>query len=246
MKNCFVHHFPGRQIELKLISSDENLPEIELAADILEVFEELENVVQPLTADLQLGYCDREFLFVDQQLDLEPEFPVWHLRTNDIPIDLKIEPGFVNPQITEVKELSKKTMMKWIEKALQQECPYAQTHRICWDTIYIWSVRANIFDESLFKENQSLKLDSKLKTYELPFEWRNDGVWVYNCKDLKTQFPFTFMLSHEGQVLSITISVHWSLWTESGSPEHTALSQAISRIIAKGWEVNSFMEFFKA
>ena len=244
MRNNFVHHFPGEQISLSRIAPEDRSNEIQLAAYVLEALDELKTCIQPLAADLQLGCCHREFLFFDPQV--EPPLTNCYIQTKYLPVGVKIEPFLVNPQITKVDTLSKEIMISWIEKALQQKSPNPQTHQICWNSLYIYSVRARIFDENIFKKSQMLKLDSNLRTYELPLECRNNEYWIYNCQNLKTEFPFTLTCSHDCQSLHINISVHWSLWTQSGFPEYKALSQVISRIAAKGWKVNSFMEFSKA
>ena len=244
MRDCFVHTFPGSLIELEFTGQENNFSEIQQIALILQAFDELKNVMQPLAADLQINCCDREFLFFDWQLESDPPLPHWHLRIKDIPTDLKLEPGYVNSQITEVEEISKANMMSWIEKALQQKCPNPKTHQICWNNIDIYAVRARIFDENLFREHQSLKVDYKLRTYELPFDRRNNGVWIYGSNNFKSEYPFTIQLYREFELLFIRISIRWSLWTEYGSPENIALSRAISRIVAKGWQVSSSMELF--
>ena len=101
--------------------------------------------------------------------------------------------------------------------------------------------------ENNFSEIQQIALILQAfdeRTYELPFDRRNNGVWIYGSKNFKSEYPFTIQLYREFELLFIRIWIRWSLWTEYGSLENIALSRAISRIVAKGWQVSSSMELF--
>ncbi|HEY9905491.1 MAG TPA: hypothetical protein V6D43_24180 [Candidatus Sericytochromatia bacterium] len=244
MSDCFLHDFPGRSIRLKLLSPEEQEEDIQWAANVMDVLDELGTVIQPLSADIMVGCRDRNLWLLDGSVD--PPVPHWFIQASPLPTGVIVKPGLVNARVSQASELSRKTLMDWIQEALQQECPCAKTHQICWHELYIDATRARIADEVPFANRQSFVLDSDRGKFKFPLERRNDGLWVYGpIEELFTEPPFNLSIRNEEGALTIKILIHWSLWTQPNSASYSALNQAISQIVAKGWKLTDSMHLFE-
>ena len=244
MSDCFLNHFPGREILLRFLPPDEQTEDIQWAADILAAIDELQTVVKPLSADIVIGCRDLNISLLDDAV--KPPIPHWQIRTSTLPKDVIIKPGLVNSQISEVPELSTTIMMEWIQKALQQECPCSETHKTCWNAIYIDATKARICEEATLEIRQSFWLESDRGKFEFPLEDCEDGLWVYGpILDLLTEPPFTLRLTNDEGALKINMSIHWSLWTQPGSASYITLREAVLRIVNKGWELTDPTRLFK-
>jgi hypothetical protein len=244
MSDCYLHDFPGLGLSLKFLSPGEYSSEMEWAANVIDVIDELRTVIQPLSADLLIGCRDKNIRWQDTSVD--PPFPCWFIHKSGLPETVVVRPGLTNPQIFPAPELNRETLMAWIEKALRQECPCSETHEISWYGLYINAVRAKIFNEENFRRSQSFRLETDRGEYKFPLERRKDGLWVYSpIKEFKTEPSFNLLIMNREGALAIDINIHWSLWTQSGSANHEALRQALLRIISKGWELtycNKYLE----
>jgi hypothetical protein len=233
MSDCFVHTFPGEKIEL--VKNPPEADDLQLAAEAIACLQEFDIFVQPLAVDLSVRCRDPNWLFVTE---IEPSLPHWHLRTSSIPVGVSLESRITNPQVHEKSHLSPEVILDWLKTALDQDYLNPEIYRITWSQIYIESTRARIFDEKQFEGRQSLLLSSEVGELSLPLESRTNGFWVSgpNSK-LPGEPPFTFCLTQEYGGLSAQVLVHWSLWTQPGSPGNIAIRKAISRLIDKGWEI---------
>lgn len=246
MGDCFLHDFPGREIGLSLLSPEEQKEDLQWAANVMDVLDELRTVIQPLSADMMVGCRDRNLSLLDRSV--KPPVPHWFIRSSSLPTGVIVKPGLINARVSQAPELSEKTLMDWIQEALQQECPYAKTHQICWHHLYIDATRARIADEVPFANRQSFVLDTDRGKFEFPLERRNDGLWVYGPIDeLFTEPPFNLSVTNEEATgaLSIHMLLHWSLWTQPDSANYAALRQALLQIVAKGWELVDYRSLFK-
>lgn len=244
MSDCFLHDFPGREIGLSLLSPQEQKEDIQWAANVMDVLDELGTVIQPLSANMIVGCRDRNLWLLDRSV--KPPVPHWFIHTSPLPTGVIVKPGLANARVSQASELSRKTLIDWIYEALQQECPCATTHQICWHELYINATRARIADEAPFANRQSFVLHSYRGKFKFPLERRNDELWVYGpIEELFTEPPFNLSISNEEGAIDIKILVHWSLWTQPDSLDYAALHQALSRIVSKGWELTDPRHLFE-
>lgn len=245
MSDAFMHEFPGREISLRFLPPKEHHNDLQWAADAMDALDELRSVLEPLSADLVIGCRDLKIQWRDR--DIRPQFPHWFIHASSLPKTVMVRSGFVDPQISQVPELSRDSLMLWIEKALQQECSLCSTtHEPGWYLIEIWAVRGKIFNEKKFRSCQSFILDTNRGEFNFPLEQRNDGLWVYSpINEFKTEPSFHLKVISEEGALKINIYIHWSLWTTPGTAENTAFSQALSRIVSKGWTLIHTQDVFQ-
>ncbi|MTJ51353.1 hypothetical protein FJR38_00970 [Anabaena sp. UHCC 0253] len=245
MSDAFMHEFPGSEISLKFLPPKEHNRDLQWAADAMDALDELRTVIQPLSADLVIGCRDISLQW--RNTDVRPQFPHWFIHTSSLPKTVVVRPGFIDPQISQVPELSRDSLMVWIEKALQQECSSCSaTHEPGWYLIEIWAVRAKIFDENNFRSRQSFMLDTNRGEFIFPLKRRNEGLWVYSPIDeFKTEPSFHLKVISEEGTLKINMYIHWSLWSTPGTAENTALRQALSRIANQGWDLTHVPSVFQ-
>lgn len=232
MSDCYLHKFQSHAIGLRLLS--QNKDGLGKASDVLDVVDELRNVFQPLSADLIIYSRDKSMRWHDS--NIKPPFPHWFINVSPLPEKVIAEPCFTNPHVSQVSELSRKVIMDWIEKALNQNRGLPETHEPSWNTFFISAVRARIFDESNISDTSTFFVSVTAGDLKYPLKRRNDGYWVYApIKHYTTQPPLSLEVTNTEGSLNITIPVHWSLWTTPDTAENMALKQALSRIINKGW-----------
>jgi hypothetical protein len=244
MSDCFLHDYPGREIGLSLLSPEEQKEDIQWAGNVMDMLDELRTVIQPLSVDMMVGCRDRNLWLLDRYV--KPPVPHWFIQASPLPTGVIVTPELANTRVSQASELSRKTLMDWIQEALQQECPCAKTHQICWHRLYIAATRARIADEVPFANRQSFVLDSDRGKFKFPLERRNDGLWVYGpIEELFTEPPFNLSITNEEGALTIHMLLHWSLWTQPDSASYAALHQALSQIVAKGWELTDYRHLFE-
>jgi hypothetical protein len=237
MINCFTHTFPGETI--KLVKDPPEEDDFQLAADAIASIQEFDSFIQPLIADLIVRYRDGDWLPVDK---IKPPLPHWHLRTSSIPAGVSAMSEITNPepQISEKPHLSGEVMFDWIQMALNQECPNSEMSKITWSEISIESTQARILDldKEKIEPEQFLSLNSDIGYLNLPIESRANGFWISGPpSQLPGEPPFTFRLTQQYGGLSLSIHLHYSLWTAENSPGNKAMKSAILRLINRGWEI---------
>jgi hypothetical protein len=244
MSDAFMNDFPGYEISLRFLPQKEHRNDLHLAVNAIDAIDELRTVIEPLTVDLLIGCRDLNIQWRDR--NVKPLFPYWFIHVSSLPKIVVVRPEFVKPQISQVLELSRNSLMAWIEKALQQECPCPITHEPGWYLIEISAVRAKIYNEEKFGKRQFFILDTDRGTFEFPLESYPDGLWVYSpIQEFKTEPSFNLRVINEEGSLTLDMNIHWSLWTTPGTAENTALRQALSRIVSKGWTLTHAKDVFQ-
>jgi hypothetical protein len=232
MSDCLMHPFPGRSIILQYLGERDDL---QSAIEVRDAIDELRFVVEPLSANLFVGCRDKRIQWRD--MNVRPSLPSWHIYECSLPETIIARSEFSEPQISQVPELTRESLIVWMAKALQQECPNSNTHEVNWQDLTITAVRARVFNKTNFEGRHLFVVNTERGEWSFPLERRNGELWVDSpIQDFLTQPSFSFSISNtEG--LKLRISVHWSLWTSQGSAEHTALTQAIMRIMDRGWNL---------
>ena len=65
-----------------------------------------------------------------------------------------------------------------------------------------------------------------------------DGAWVLGPTQQHTsQPPIAFQLRNEVGAMTLTLSLHWSLWTEAGQPGTAAVAQLLQQLTTRGFVV---------
>lgn len=234
MTDCFVHTFPGEEIQM-VYNPPEEIDDLQLVNKAIEFIEEFYTFIQPLSADLIVAFRDVYWSTVS---NIEPSFPHWYIQASSAPshIILKAELTNPNPQVSQVIHLSPDIMFNWLKAALEQDIP-SPDYKITWCMIHINSTRTRLFNEHKFRHKQSFLLDADAGKLNIPIEILEDGLWVSGpVEEISDQPPITLYINQDNGGLSTRLMIHWSLWTTPEKPEQKALQSSISRLIAKGWE----------
>jgi hypothetical protein len=233
MSDCLMHPFPGRSIVLNYGCEGDDL---QAAREVMDAIDELRFVIEPLSANLLVGCRDKRIQWRDMNVD--PSLPSWHIHECSLPETIIARSEGSEPQISQVPELTRESLIVWIAKALQQECPNSNTHEVIWEELTINAVRARIFNKTNFEGRHLFVVHTERGEWSFPLERRNGELWVDSpIQDFLTEPSFNFSIINRSGALTLSISVHWSLWTSHGLAEHTALTQAIMRIMDRGWSL---------
>jgi hypothetical protein len=229
-------------IGLRMLSKSKDA--LRAALEVLDVVDELRNLFEPLSADLIIHSRDKARKWPDE--NLRPPFPTWYIHASPVPETVILEPCFTNPQITQVTELSREVLVKWIENALYQNRHLPETHEPRWRTFFITAVRARIFDEANISDPSTFYVNITVADLRYPLEKKQNEYWVYApIQYYETQSPLGLQVTNTEGSLHITIPVNWSLWSTPGTAENTALRQALSRIANQGWDLTHIPSVFQ-
>lgn len=233
MDECVIHPFPGWHVGMRWIAPDPVPPESALAGVALAALDVLREVVEPLSADLDLVCAD--------PLDrwprgyARPARAFWHLRNARRSELVRNAPMYVGAIVSEVSQLDRERLQGWIEQTLAQPCDGAGTKAVtAWGELAIRASCARLHREC---GTSKLILQSEAGPLEVPIRDADGVRWVCGpVAGAPTQPPIGVFLRREGRVLSLEVNGHWSWWTAEGSPEREVLDSALGRLRGSGWE----------
>jgi hypothetical protein len=233
-------------------SPTESVSNLQWAEIAMDALEELRPVLEPLSAKVNLsGYRLGTEDWRNWEDEVQPLMPDWFVRASNLPETVMLEPLSDRYQISQIPELSKKYLLNWIEKALQQELAADTTHALDWFYFKFRAVRARIYSEEKFIDRQSFKLKTSNGNWEFPLERKTDGLWVYGWFEGEPGPPRNKIPPLEVQIhnnsdgMTMHLIVEWGPWKQKGSPEYNELRQALLRVIARGWEVEGGDDIFQ-
>ena len=205
----------------------------------LNALKELMPIVHPLAVEFRVMCQDRVSLI--NEIVVEPEIAFLRMVESSIPPGIYIGglyPGIEH--ITQVPKITTEALLDWMVKALDQESPDPEKYNIHWGEINIWAVRAKIVDETPFQKRSYFRLHTSIKDFEHPLDRRKDGLWVYGPekRGFTSRPPLAIQIWSECGAHTIKICIYWTEWYDANSAGYNALKEAISRIIAQGWELS--------
>jgi len=242
MSNCYINELGTYAIALRLLSK--NNEDLGWADEILDVVDELRNVFEPLSADLIIESRDKSIKWRDKNVKVT--MPTWFIRVSSMSENIVLEPSFSKPQVSEVTELSREALMRWIENALNKNRNLPETYEPGLYNFSINAVRARIFDENIISDPSAFFVEARAGVIRYPLEKKTNIFWVYApIKYYTSQPPLSLQVSNTEGALRVLIHIDWSLWSTPGTAENTALRQALSRIVNKGWTLTHAKDVFQ-
>lgn len=233
MSDCFLHVSPGETIAIKKdLSAANNLQIMLETADLLE---ELYFLIRPLAIDLIIGCRDQYGGFENS---IKPASEGWYLHSSSPPSGVILETHLREPVISETPVLSPESILDWIKTACNQECPDLDSHQVSWQSMQISSVQARIPDEALLADKQMLLIESGKRQVNIPIENAN-GLWISGpiSKPFWIESPLRATLVQDYGILTLTLHIHWSLWTKANSAGQDFIKATITKFLDKGWEL---------
>jgi hypothetical protein len=247
MSDCDSYKLEGPGVSLRYRGDIDRTQEPLGIIQALDAVDELRTLVQPLSAELELG-C-RYDISDWRDLDVDPKYRFWFIRQSSVPETIFIKPYFSEEaQISQAPELTREALTAWIEKAFQQQCPYSDTHVLAWNELRVGATRARIYDEKKLEGRNKLLVEVfKAGTVELPLERRDDGLWAYSPNRLLYGEPgIVYSITSSEFGLNLKINVHLSLWTEKNSKDNQAFQETMMRLIDKNWTLEYSNESFRS
>ncbi len=232
MNHGRINSPPGWIVALQWVAPDEIPTESELAGVALDALDTLREVVEPLTADLDLVGTNPEI-----RSPQDPSCPAirsWQLVAASLEDELSVSPMYVGAVISETLRLDRQSLLSWIETALNQDCGKAGTIT-AWSDLCFRSTCARIYGDP---EGQAkLTLESEMGPVEVPVRVVDSTHWVCGPV-LAAPFepPIGLAFYNEGGLISLKIHIHWSWWTEPDAAGRRALENCMAQILDQGWE----------
>lgn len=229
MTNIYIHEFPGIQRHFSTLAPDE-ASDVETARRALEGICGLaEGLFEPLAVELELALCDREtFTTRDHPNPLRR----WMLVRELVPSDVDTVEDPEHFELVTCKRLTLTAMAEFVADAFSQRVDGPED-MLTWQTMSIRTTCAKL-PPSI--DGQTVAVDLGAGTIAHPIERRGSSGWVYGPRGYSTLVaPIELLvLNHLGE-LTITMSVHWSLWSRPGSPGYPQVDRAVERLLARGW-----------
>lgn len=220
---------------LRLVSGpDDTVLDGPATADrVADALDALAPLVQPLNADMDVTCRDRDWI------NSAAPLPLWHLRTTDVPAQVRMRALYVDPQTRESAgpSLSPDAVRAWMTEALGQTCPTAQMPQTDWGDIFVYATRVRVPEENLAGRDA---LDLEIRrggTATVPVERQEGDAWAFGPSEAFWLEPVSLRFSHGYGELSLTLTAYWSLWWEFGSPANALVREAVARLREHGWEL---------
>lgn len=164
-------------------------------------------------------------------------------------------PAYTNPITVDAEVVDEAAMSAVVDMLFVAPGDLAEGQWPTWDAIHVYDTQARVPPALIPAGGDHLVLDdmdNKIRDLRIPLRKRADGVWVgirsrghwppvsisicrdHICGYSDAEFHYATI------VLSIT--VHWSVWWEEGSPGREMLDAALGRLRRRGWYVERLDE----
>jgi hypothetical protein len=197
------------------------------------VFTALWPVVRPLSVTLEMAARSRELPFLE--LDIPLPVSTWHLRELYLPAHVDVFArvkacGSGEHSEEVVPQLMPQALAEWLARAHAQQLVEGYVPAL--RALHMYYTRARLLEY----QKPSAELALGPKTYTIPVEKREDGLWVSGpMRDTMTDPPIRMTLVNGDGRLGLEICVGWSPWIETGSAEAELLTACLHELENQGW-----------
>lgn len=205
----------------------------DLALDGL--FELAHETLDPLTVELHLACCDSATgVVVD-----EPPNPYRQLELQDLPASIESRPARVSGFQT-VPALDPATIQHWLSEQMLFECEFSDS-RPGWREIAFNAVRARLPKDLIKPGHDSITLVANRGAMQYPVSSDDRGHWAAGPLETDPNTtPLHLSVAQESGLLTIFLTIGWSLWTGADEVSASArFQESLNRLAAKGWSVRS-------
>ncbi len=240
MTDAAIHFYPGHGEFLQYgwpEPGDEPVPERRILEVALEVFDAFCPVIlEPLVAVMDLTGVD------EWGAPLHPEVkPENAARLLQAPLPPWVNLGdrFSEYSRREVPALTRQVLRDWMEEASRLPPPDG-AQQVAWSSLVFPAARARVFEPERFAGKEVLELDSELRTLTVPVERDARGMWLSGpLERLPRQPPIELSISRPHGGLFVNVIIHWTPWSQEGSPGSKAIDAALAHLVTRGWERES-------
>ena len=198
------------------------------------IFPALWPVVRPLSVTLQMRARLRKRPFDERYIPSLVR--TWHLREVEVPAHIAVTALFKATDPSQrseeaIPELTPQVLADWLARAHAQQLPEERIPILY--RLHMYFTRAHLLEY----QEPSAELAWGPKTYTIPVEKREDGLWVSGPMSYTIiNPPITVTLYKPEGRLGLSICAYWSPWVETGSAEAELLRTCLLELEKHGWE----------
>ncbi|MCU1287452.1 MAG: hypothetical protein JWO13_3802 [Acidobacteriales bacterium] len=224
-------------VRAEFVAPDDVDDQLALAAMAVDALFALgEGLFEPLSVDTELACCDAETGYpLDQP---RAAAPFHQLRLVSLPETVVIREVWNGTRVEQRERLDRDQILDWLRAILaEQECPQPDTIP-GWRQLLVETVRARLPEGT--SDGDELPVTYGAGMIRYPVERAADALWV--AGPLATHHdtaPFEVRIVNEAGVLSLDLSLNWSLWIDTDGAGRPDIEAAVGRLSALGWDVAS-------
>lgn len=240
----FEHHDQGATIRLEPFDFNQVT---DTTAFLLAALDEFSPIFRPLTAELLINCVHPQWRFSEYSMQVEQ--PAWFMYTPWLSRSL-LTILHASPVYEEIDVITIDALSEWIQRACRQKCVSNQDYVVNWDSLFISTTCAQVFDVEQFIGRNSLRMqrtERPRNIIDVPIEQDGNQLWVWGADQTMQKnlisAPFRVILFN--QTVTFHLEVHWSLWTEPTSLGFQVICEIVQQLLGKGWKVSFASEPFR-
>jgi hypothetical protein len=226
----WVYPFPGRSQSLRRnIEATDNAAVTCAALDALDV---LRPAWEPLSAEATLFALDGRDPLTASVVDVAR--PHRLLVRTLVPAGVRIAAVMIDPVTTEVPDLSRPAIERWLENAAKDVAPPGG--RCEWDEITFNACRAWVGPSGWRSGEVEFRLHHEAGTVAVPIERAPSGTWLSGPRaPAFDQPPIDVQVTHQMGLVTLTLTRHYGYWIEPREFAAQQLEELVDQLHAMGW-----------
>jgi hypothetical protein len=225
-----VYPFPGRSQSLRRNTVAADVAVVTRAT--LDALDVLRPAWEPFSAEAVLFALDGHDPLTASVVDVAR--PHRLLVRAPVPAGVRIAAMMIDPLTTEVPELSRPAIERWLEDALHDVAP-AGGHGE-WDQLTFHAGRAWVGPPDWRSGEAELRLRHEGRTVVAPIERTPSGSWLSGPREPAfDQPPFDVRFTQVEGLVTLELTRHYGYWLEPREPAAQRLDEAVGRLRAMGW-----------
>ncbi|KIG14048.1 hypothetical protein DB30_07315 [Enhygromyxa salina] len=229
MSDTYIHEFPGIQRQF-LFVPPEDASEIDIAEAATEgIFALAQGLFEPVALELELAVCERETFVVRKHQGLSGR---WLLVRERLPANVDTVDNPARFVTVTCEALTASATNEFVAAAVAQQVDEPGL-MVTWQTMTLLTSCAKL---PLDIVGETIAVTHGAGTVTHPVERRNGEGWVYGPLGTSTLVaPIDLMVLNDLGELTLTMSIHWSLWSQPSARGHAQVVHSVERLLARGW-----------
>lgn len=226
----WVYRFPGCGQSLeRFIDAADGAAVTRAALDALDV---LRPAWEPLSAEAVLFALDGHDPLTASVVDVAR--PHRLLVRAPVPAGVRIAAVMIDPVTTEVSDLSRPAIERWLGDALHDVVPpggHGEWERLTFDACRAW-----VGPPGWRSGEAELRLHHEAGTVVVPIECAQSGAWLSGPREPAfDQPPLDVEFTQRMGLVTLRLTRHYSYWIEPSEPAAQRLDELVDRLRAMGW-----------
>jgi hypothetical protein len=227
----WVYPFPGRGQSLSWNIESGDIAAVTRAA--LDALDVLRSAWEPLSAEAVLFALDGNDPLTASTVDVA--HPHRLLVRAPLPAGVRIAAMMVDPVMTEVPDLSRPAIERWLEDAVCDVAPPGGHGE--WDVLHFRAGRAWIGPPGWRVGESEVRLRHDAGTVVVPLERAQSGVWLSGPREPAfDQPPLEIRLTNQMGLVTLDITRNYAHWVDASEPAARRLAEVVDRLTAMGWK----------